>query len=281
MVVHPQGRPECGRTARTITCEDFKYGVSRTFATDVITGGPNYILGYLDVPEDADGPPVYKGPYTGEGQDDFDKAVTCDGNTITYRFKKPWPDFPLAIASLRCVRPLPGRQGQGRQVRPRRSSPTAPTCSRASGTRTRAAPTSATRSRTSTEDTNREAQPGQVRLPGRHRDRGHLSTGSSPTPVTTQTRSRPARDRRRSTRRSPVTSRPAAVNFDSPFVNYLLPNFNRITNLKVRQALALATDRAARGSRSVATRPGAGAVDREPVDAGLRAQRRTSVTAGG
>ena len=38
-----------------ITCEDVKYGVSRTFATDVITGGPNYIIGYLDVPEDADG----------------------------------------------------------------------------------------------------------------------------------------------------------------------------------------------------------------------------------
>ena len=38
-----------------VTCEDFKYGVSRTFATDVITGGPNYILGYLDVPKDADG----------------------------------------------------------------------------------------------------------------------------------------------------------------------------------------------------------------------------------
>jgi peptide/nickel transport system substrate-binding protein len=33
------------------------------------------------------------------------------------------------------------------------------------------------------------------------------------------------------------------VNIQSPFSNYLLPNFNRITNLKVRQALALATDR--------------------------------------
>src|SRR5690349_14209140 len=29
-----------------ITCEDFKYGASRAFATDVITGGPNYILSY-------------------------------------------------------------------------------------------------------------------------------------------------------------------------------------------------------------------------------------------
>ncbi len=51
---------------KPITCEDFKYGVSRTFATDVITGGPNYILGYLDIPTGADGLPAYKGPYTGD-----------------------------------------------------------------------------------------------------------------------------------------------------------------------------------------------------------------------
>src|SRR5689334_23298135 len=98
---------------KPITCEDFKYGVSRTFATDVITGGPNYIIGYLDVPEGPDGTPTYKGPYTGEGQDAFDKAVTCDGNTITYRFKKPWPDFPLAIASLRSFDPYRQDQDQG------------------------------------------------------------------------------------------------------------------------------------------------------------------------
>ena len=35
-----------------ITCEDFAYGASRVFATDVITGGPNYLLGYLDIPTD-------------------------------------------------------------------------------------------------------------------------------------------------------------------------------------------------------------------------------------
>ena len=96
-----------------VTCEDLKYGVSRTFATDVITGGPNYIIGYLDVPEAADGTPVYKGPYTGEGQDAFDQAVTCDGNTITYRFKKPWPDFPLAIAALRSFDPYRADQDKG------------------------------------------------------------------------------------------------------------------------------------------------------------------------
>jgi len=91
---------------KDITCEDFAYGASRNFATDVIIGGPaNYLFTYLDIPSDKDGLPAYKGPYSGEGQDLFDKAVTCDGKTITYHFKKPWPDFPLSIAQLRYLDP--------------------------------------------------------------------------------------------------------------------------------------------------------------------------------
>jgi peptide/nickel transport system substrate-binding protein len=90
---------------KDVTCEDFKYGLSRGFATDVITGGPNYILGYLDVPKDKEGLPLYNGPYKKAHQADDDKAVTCDGKTITYRFNKPWPDFPLAIASLAFAAP--------------------------------------------------------------------------------------------------------------------------------------------------------------------------------
>jgi peptide/nickel transport system substrate-binding protein len=89
-----------------ITCEDFAYGASRNFATDVIIGGPaNYLFTYLDIPQGKDGLPAYKGPYSGEGQDLFDKAVTCDGQTITYHMKKAWPDFPLSIASLRYMDP--------------------------------------------------------------------------------------------------------------------------------------------------------------------------------
>lgn len=91
---------------KDITCEDLKYGLSRNFATDVIVGGPAaYILGYLDIPADADGTPQYKGPYNGKGQDLYDKAVTCDGKTITYNFNKPWPDFNLAVAALHFAAP--------------------------------------------------------------------------------------------------------------------------------------------------------------------------------
>jgi peptide/nickel transport system substrate-binding protein len=91
---------------KPITCEDFKYGASRNFATDVIIGGPsNYLFTYLDIPSGDDGLPAYTGPYTGEGQELFDKAVTCDGQTITYHMKKPWPDFPQSMASLRYLDP--------------------------------------------------------------------------------------------------------------------------------------------------------------------------------
>ena len=51
---------------KPVTCEDFKYGASRVFATDVITGGPNYLLTYLDIPTDAKtGLPAYDGPVQG------------------------------------------------------------------------------------------------------------------------------------------------------------------------------------------------------------------------
>jgi len=85
-----------------ITCEDFAYGASRNFAADELTGGPGF---YLTAKLALKG--EYPGPYTAtpEQQADFDQAVTCDGKTITYKFKSPWPDFPLAIASLHMMDP--------------------------------------------------------------------------------------------------------------------------------------------------------------------------------
>ena len=68
-----------------VTCEDVKYGVSRTFATDVINQGPTYAIAYLDIPYEADGKTSrYKGPYAGTGQTLFDQAVSCHGKTITF-----------------------------------------------------------------------------------------------------------------------------------------------------------------------------------------------------
>jgi peptide/nickel transport system substrate-binding protein len=80
-----------------VTCEDIKYGVSRTFATDVINQGPTYAVVYLDIPTDADGSSSYKGPYSGKGQELYDKAVTCDGKTITFHLGKPIGDFNYTV----------------------------------------------------------------------------------------------------------------------------------------------------------------------------------------
>jgi peptide/nickel transport system substrate-binding protein len=83
------------QTGAPITCADVAYGVSRTFATDIINGGPTYAIQYLDIPKDADGSSSYKGPYKKTGQELFDKAVTCsaDNKTITFHLNGAHGDF--------------------------------------------------------------------------------------------------------------------------------------------------------------------------------------------
>jgi peptide/nickel transport system substrate-binding protein len=94
-----------------VTCADIKYGVSRTFATDVITDGPGYALTMLDIPKDADGNPTYKGPYNTDAANDvasFDKAITCseDGKTITFNLNQAVGDFNYAV-TLSAFSPVP------------------------------------------------------------------------------------------------------------------------------------------------------------------------------
>lgn len=82
-----------------VTCDDLKYGVSRTFATSIITNGPQYAVQMLDIPVAKDGTSVYKGPYTTKSNDTaaYDKAVTCEQNTITFHLNKPVPDFNYTV----------------------------------------------------------------------------------------------------------------------------------------------------------------------------------------
>ena len=82
---------------KTVTCEDFAYGVSRTFAVDVITGGPNYAIAFLDIPKNSDGSSKFAGPYKKTGQDLFDKAVTCSGSELTFKLSQPVNDFNMAV----------------------------------------------------------------------------------------------------------------------------------------------------------------------------------------
>ncbi len=80
-----------------ITCADVAYGVSRPFAADVITDGPQYLVQALDIPKEADGSSKYKGPYKKTGQALFDKAVSCKGNTITFKLNRSFADFNYAL----------------------------------------------------------------------------------------------------------------------------------------------------------------------------------------
>jgi len=100
-----------------VTCADVKYGVSRTFATDVITDGPTYAISMLDIPKAEDGSSTYKGPYNTDPTNDvasFDKAVTCstDNKTITFNLVRPVGDFNYATTLL-SFSPVPKASDTG------------------------------------------------------------------------------------------------------------------------------------------------------------------------
>jgi len=226
---------------KPITCADLKYGVSRTFATDVITSGPTYALGFLDVPKSKDGLPLYNGPYKNDHKADFDKAVTCSGNTITYRFSKPWPDFPLAIASLLAFDPVRKDKDQGDKSKFQVFS---------DGPYTLQGKWQANKGGTYVRnnkfwdpktDTIRKALPDKV----------VFTEGVSPEVITSRLIADSGEDQTAVTTQavppssySQVTGAVAqrATLTPSPFVDYLMPNQNQLKNPKVRQALMMATD---------------------------------------
>ncbi|RNM12408.1 ABC transporter substrate-binding protein [Nocardioides pocheonensis] len=233
---------------RPITCADFKYGASRVFATDVITGGPNYLLTYLDIPTDPQtGLPIYTGPYhsSAEGRAAFDRAITCNGKTITYHFKKPWADFPLAVAALHMMDPY-------RRDKDRRGKSDFQIFSngpyRLEGSWDN--DTGGTFVRNgyydpSTDSTEiRKARPDRIvfdfsKTAEEINDLLIADRGEARTAVT-DTRIPPAYYGRIT---GPVADR--AVTVEAPFVDHLVPNFRRLTNLRVRRALAASLDVAA------------------------------------
>ena len=97
-----------------LTCKDIKYGVSRTFATEVVTDGPQYAVSMLDIPTDSTGASIYRGPYErrDEGSRAFDKAVVCDGPTITFHLNRPVADFNYTVA-LTAFGPVPEAADDG------------------------------------------------------------------------------------------------------------------------------------------------------------------------
>ncbi len=223
-----------------VTCADLKYGVSRSFATDVITGGPNYVLTYL--PSVAK---IYSGPYSSKpaGQAAFDKAITCssDNKTITYNFEKPWADFPLNLASLRSFDPYRKDKDQGAKSNYAIFSD-GPYMLQGTWTKGTGGTFVRNPNYDPSTDTVRKALPDKIvftegltneliaqrLIADNGNDQNAVTDRAIPPAFYTQIT-------------GSVATR--AVNPQSPFVDYLLPNFNTMKNLKVRQALAMATNK--------------------------------------
>lgn len=87
---------------RFVTCADVKYGVSRSFARDRVTGGGQYAVELLDIPAVTDAQSrrlsAYEGPYSGKGQQLYDNAVTCSGQSITFHLNAPRYDFGQIVS---------------------------------------------------------------------------------------------------------------------------------------------------------------------------------------
>jgi peptide/nickel transport system substrate-binding protein len=95
---------------REITAADVKYGIQRSFASDVIVGGPTYVVDLLDDPANP-----YPGPYSKEEDDpDLVSIATPDPRTIVFRLRVPQPDFPHVLA-LPSSSPVPAEADTGAQ----------------------------------------------------------------------------------------------------------------------------------------------------------------------
>ncbi|MEU9232566.1 ABC transporter substrate-binding protein [Streptomyces subrutilus] len=77
-----------------VTAQDIKYGIQRTWAQDVISGGPVYLMQVLDPKTE------YPGPYKDTAPDKLGlKAIeTPDAKTIIFKLPQPNGDFEQMLA---------------------------------------------------------------------------------------------------------------------------------------------------------------------------------------
>ncbi|MCM3882974.1 ABC transporter substrate-binding protein [Frankia sp. R82] len=92
-----------------ITSKDVKYAVERVFATDVINGGPTYLIDYLDDPANP-----YPGPYkdTDPNKLGLKSVETPDDHTIIFHLNKPFGDWNYVMAQP-GVTPVPKAKDTG------------------------------------------------------------------------------------------------------------------------------------------------------------------------
>ncbi len=231
-------------TGDAIKCADIAYGVSRTFATDIITGGPQYAVSMLDIPADPAGGSAYKGPYKKTGQALFDKAVTCsaDGKTITFRLIRPVPDFNYTT-TLSAFAPVPAAKDTGEKydASPISSGP----YKIQSYKKGKGGSMVLVRNDKWTQESDpyRHAYPDswevnfgldssvvdQRLIAGASADQTAISTGLTPASLPIVFNDPKFADRR--------------TNEFDPYVRYLAVNVKKVPNLKIRQAIAVALDR--------------------------------------
>ncbi|WP_448628004.1 ABC transporter substrate-binding protein [Geodermatophilus sp. URMC 64] len=94
---------------RPITARDVKYGIERSFASDVVVGGPTYVVDLLDDPANP-----YAGPYQDEAPDRLGLGAieTPNDRTIVFHLRTPQPDFPFVMA-LPSSSPVPIEADKG------------------------------------------------------------------------------------------------------------------------------------------------------------------------
>ncbi|WP_327690335.1 caspase, EACC1-associated type [Streptomyces tubercidicus] len=77
-----------------LTSEDIKYGIERSWARDVISGGPSYLRQALD----PDG--TYRGPYKDTSAKGLPAITTPDPRTIVFKLPRPDSDFEHMLATV-------------------------------------------------------------------------------------------------------------------------------------------------------------------------------------
>jgi len=91
-------RPDTSfENGRPITSQDVKYGIQRSFASEVIVGGPLYVVSLLDDPE-APYPGPYFQPDEGDPAPALSSVETPDAATIVFRLNRPYAAFDHVMA---------------------------------------------------------------------------------------------------------------------------------------------------------------------------------------
>ncbi len=91
-----------------ITSKDFKYGMERVWAQDVLPGGPTYLLQFLDNGQ------KYPGPYKDKDPNKLGlKSIeTPDDSTIVFHLSQPFGDFQYLLA-MPDTGPVPAKRDTG------------------------------------------------------------------------------------------------------------------------------------------------------------------------